>query len=87
MIMHKFLWCDHVSRLTAADFQLRYRLDFEGFYDLLRMIKPALVVKDEQKARNAKWGDLVEPETKLAIALRFMAGGSPHDLWMLYDVT
>ena len=30
---------------------------------------------------------LVEPETKLAIGLRFLAGGDPLDLKLIYDVS
>ena len=35
----------------------------------------------------AKCGELIRPEVKLAIALRFFAGGSPLDLKLLYHVS
>ena len=41
---------------------------------------------NETFAALNKWGEVVRPETKLAIALRYFAGGSPLDLEMIYHV-
>ena len=75
-----FSWEEHLLRLTEAEFKLRYRLNFDSFMDLLHILRADLVVSNEKQARFAKWGQLVMPEVKLAIALRFLAGGSPLDL-------
>ena len=55
--------------------------------DLLHILRADLVVSNEKQARFAKWGQLVMPEVKLAMALRFLAGGSPLDLKLIYHVS
>ena len=51
--------------------------------DLVRKLEPHLSVKSEAQARLAKWGELIQPETKLAIALRYLAGGDPKNLKLI----
>ena len=85
-VQQTFCWRTHLMRLTATEFKARYRLDIDAFYDLLQIIKPCLEIKNEKMARLAKWGDLVLPEVELAMALRFMAGGSPLDLKLIYGI-
>ena len=82
-----FSWEDHLLRLTEAEFKLRYRLNFDSFMDLLHILRADLVVSNEKQARFAKWGQLVLPEVKLAMALHFLAGGSPLDLKLIYHVS
>ena len=82
-----FSWAEHVGQLTEEEFRLRYRFTFEGFYELLDKICDDLLVHDEELAATAKWGCVVEPETKLAMALRYLAGGSPLDLRLIYAVS
>ena len=55
-----FSWEAHVGRLTESQFKLRYRLTVDGFYRLVDMMRPDLEVKDEARARRAKWGAVVE---------------------------
>ena len=83
---HAFSWNDHVLRLTEAEFKLRYRLDFDAFKELLRVIGKDLEVSNPQKAVATK-GYAVDCRVKLAIALRFLAGGSPLDLRLIYYVS
>ena len=83
-----FSWANHVARLSESDFKLRYRLTADAFhYKLLPLLRSRLAATDELRARYAKHGQLVEPETKLAIGLRFLAGGDPLDLKLIYDVS
>ena len=84
---HHFSWSEHVLRLTEAEFKLRYRLDFDSFMELVSWIRSAISVSNEKQAKFAKWGQLVAPETKVAMALRYLAGGSPLDLKLIYDVS
>ena len=42
---------------------------------------------DQTRASNAKYGERVLPETKLAITLRYLAGASIHDLRMLFKTS
>ena len=69
-----FSWEDHLLRLTEAEFKLRYRLNFDSFMDLLHILRADLVVSNEKQARFAKWGQLVMPEVKLAMALLTILG-------------
>ena len=50
------------------------------------MLSPHLKVTDEEKARMAKWGELISEEAKLACALRFLAGGDVKDLQLIYHM-
>ena len=82
-----FSWEDHLARLTPKEFKQRYRLDWTAFNELLKLIRADLEPRDEKKARDAKWGVLVPPEVKLAIALRYLAGASHLDLRLIYHVS
>ena len=64
-----FSWADHLARLTPKEFKQRYRLDWTAFNELLKLIRADLEPRDEKKGCDAKWGVLVPPEVKLAIAL------------------
>ena len=82
----QFSWTDHIRRLDEREFKLRYRLDYDAFRKLVEILRPDLTVTVEKMARRAKWGQLVQPETKVAIALRFLAGGCPLDLKLIYSM-
>ena len=81
-----FMWENHVARLTAAEFKLRYRLTAESFYTLLDMLEPALQVGSAKQAQCSK-GSVTEPCTKLAVCLRFLAGGQVLDLKLIYHLS
>ena len=79
----KFVWVDHVARLTPAEFKLRYRVCADSFYKLLGILKSALQV-DEVRANYIRPGNAIAVETRLAAALRYFAGGDPLDLMLIY---
>ena len=81
-----FTWAAHVEKLGERDFKLRYRMDAESFYALLDILRPGLQFNERQQSR-ARSGLPIEPETRLAAALRYFAGGSPHDLKLIYDMS
>ena len=81
-----FIWEDHVARLTAAEFKLRYRLTAEAFYGLLDMLEPMLRVDSAKQALRSK-GVVTLPCTKLAVCLRFLAGGQVLDLQLIYHLS
>lgn len=82
-----FSWEDHLMRLTEADFKLRYRLDIDSFYVLLNALRPSLEAGDAVMASRAKWGHPVTAEQKLAVTLRFLAGGMVLDLKLIYKLS
>ena len=74
-------------RLTEKDFKRRYRLTHAAFYKLLGWIEPKLKVKSEKQARNSRFGgEPVGVEVKLAMTLRFLAGGAVEDIRLIYHV-
>ena len=82
-----FIWEEHVLRLTELEFKQRYRLDYDSFRALLQILRSDLEVVDAKQAMNGNWGQIVDVRVKLAIALRFCAGGTPLDLRLIYRVS
>ena len=82
-----FDWERHMGEITNGDFRQMYRLTWDAFKKLLALLKPELEPIDQTRASNAKYGERVLPETKLAITLRYLAGSSIHDLKMLFKTS
>ena len=82
-----FDWARHMGEITDGDFRRMYRLSWDAFKKLLALLKPELEPIDQTRASNAKYGERVLPETKLAITLRYLAGSSIHDLKMLFKTS
>ena len=78
-----FSWQDHVEDMTEAEFKLRYRLDSHSFYKLLERLEPELQ-KDEKQQLRARSGTPVATAVRLAVALRYFAGGDVLDLKLIY---
>ena len=83
----EFSWGEHVRRLTETQFQRRYRLNWRSFYKLLKIIDADLTVTDMKQAKRGHFGWVVPNEAKLAMALRYLAGGDPKDLFLIYHVS
>ena len=79
-----FVWTKHCARLTPAQFRLMYRMDARSFDALLDKIWPHLVSDEKQSRCSRKGVGAVPPHAKLAITLRFLAGGLVHDLLLNY---
>ena len=56
-----FNWNAHISRMTEQSFKLRYRVTFDGFNELLQLIRGDLQVNEKMAARN-KFGEIIRPE-------------------------
>ena len=82
-----FSWADHVARLNEAQFKRRYRLTWPSFNKLLRKIDADLDVLNPKQAVKSRDGTLVDNAVKLAIGLRYLAGGDPQDLFLIYCVS
>ena len=82
-----FSWATHVRNMKESEFKLRYRVGSESFQTLLRLLAPKLAVENERQACNSRSGKPVELATRLAIALRYFAGGDPLDLYLIYGVS
>jgi hypothetical protein len=77
-------WEKEVAFLTPVEFKRMYRMELHSFNILLEMIRESLIT-DSRKLRKGVLP--VTPELKLAITLRFLAGGNVNDLWRLYGVS
>ena len=82
-----FDWHRHLKEITDEDFRLMYRLTWDAFKKLLALLEPMLEPLDQVRAANAKYGERVLPDTKLAITLRFLAGASIRDLKVLFKAS
>jgi len=82
-----FDWARHMGEITDGDFRRMYRLSWDAFKELLALLKPKLEPIDQTRASNAKYGERVLPEMKLAITLRYLAGASIRDLSMLFKTS
>ena len=76
----------HVIFNECSDHQFRrsYRMNQASFWKLLDILEPVLARPPRKKGR-APNGD-VPPSVRLAIALRFFAGGDPLDLCAVFSV-
>ena len=81
-----FSWETHVHRMYDHEFKLRYRVSPESFYKLLDILKPELDVTNHQQAFFSRSGKVIQLEVRLAVALRYFAGGDPLDLMLIYGI-
>ena len=82
-----FSWDAHVLRLTEQEFKRRYRLPWPSFNKLLHKLSADLDVVHPKQAKNSREGTVVPNAVKLAIGLRYLAGGDPLDLFLIYNVS
>ena len=71
-------WSERVSSLEDWEFRRTYRMTQATFDHVLQQIRPHLF-KDEEKARRvAENGGyhFIEPELRLSMTLRFLAGAT-----------
>mmetsp|Transcript_10226 Transcript_10226/g.14761 ORF Transcript_10226/g.14761 Transcript_10226/m.14761 type:complete len:153 (+) Transcript_10226:24-482(+) len=78
-------WNSHVNDIGDSLFKRAYRLTLPAFNALLEKIQDDLLT-DYCKASNSS-GSTVKPETCLAMALRFLAGGQHIDICFTHGVT
>jgi hypothetical protein len=82
-----FSWTDHLYRLSPRDFKLRYRLDRASFEHLHGKIRDKIETKNKAQAnRSRSVGGEVPSEVRLAVTLRYLAGGSVNDLALVYHI-
>ena len=81
IVHHSLNWQHHVKLLLKEGlFKRMYRMSLESFEKLLEMLQPWLLVNQE-KARNASKGeDPISAELIMHCTLRYLAGGSVHDI-------
>jgi hypothetical protein len=74
-----------MERLEDSLFRRMFRLDRETFFDIVRQISP-IIQRDETYAINAS-GQPITAVTRLAVTLRWLAGGSSLDLCFAWGIS
>ena len=69
--------------LSEPDFQRIFRLSRAGFAEVLERIEHDVVTGNRCNSRRA---GPIPADVKLAVALRFLAGGQPYDIAKFYGV-
>jgi hypothetical protein len=82
-----FCWRAHVHRLTESEFKLRYRVSYDSFNTLLDKLASRLRVTNVAQAVNSRSHLPICLEVRLAVALRYFAGGDAQDLALIYDIS
>jgi hypothetical protein len=76
---------EQMDRLDPSTFKRMFRVDRYTFDEILEKISPFLDEKNDQKAINSS-GSPVTNKTRLAVTLRWLAGGSYVDLCFAWGV-
>ncbi|KAJ1449405.1 hypothetical protein M885DRAFT_500590 [Pelagophyceae sp. CCMP2097] len=79
-------WPEHVRSFTMAEFRTTYRVSHTLFCKILDDIRPMLETLDERQARNSSAGP-IDAEVRLAVALRWLAGGNVNDVHRLHHIS
>lgn len=82
-----FSWRDHEHRLTDPRFKLRYRVTRESFHKLHADLKAHIETKNLTQAKRTRLGGAVDSRVRLAVALRYLAGGAICDLALIYHIS
>jgi hypothetical protein len=75
---------EEVEFLSERDFSSMFHMNRDGFQNLLNRI-PLLPDINEQMAKNS-YGSIVSKATKLYSTLRYLAGGSFHDICFAWSI-
>jgi hypothetical protein len=78
---------NEMEQMSDQDFTAMFRMDREAFDELLELVKNKVMVSDRGNvnAKNTS-GSVILPRTRLAVTLRWLAGGSVHDICFAFGV-
>jgi hypothetical protein len=77
-------WDMFIRTLPRAVFRRMFRMTRDAFMGLLTLLEPHIETKQPEKA-NGNSG-AIKSVTRLAVALRFLAGGSPWDIALAFNI-
>jgi DDE superfamily endonuclease len=72
-------WQAAEDGFTDTQFSTRYHMSKATFHRLLNLIRPKLVVDEQQSRNSMSGGNVIRPEHCLHCLLRYLAGGSYLD--------
>jgi hypothetical protein len=64
-----------------------YRMEPSSFWKLCRLLKPFMVKESKKKCRNGAKNGLIPTPTKISVAIRYFAGGSPYDISLVHGIS
>jgi hypothetical protein len=74
-----------MNEMTDFEFQRHFRMHRVAFDKLLELMQPHLQVSEEMARRSS--GSALSMQARLAVALRFLAGGSYLDISRIYGIS
>jgi len=75
---------DEMNRLSDSTFRRMFRLTRAAFNELVTLLDP-MIVKNPIKATNSS-GSSISTRTRLAVTLRWLAGGQQIDLCFAWGI-
>jgi hypothetical protein len=86
-VCRRLNWRLHVKKLhREGQFNRMYRLRYSSFRKLLTMLTPYLEVNEMQGSLRNRGMGHVSPELILHCLLRYLAGGSHHDIRVIAGI-
>jgi hypothetical protein len=74
-------WQSHVNHLLKeGSFRSMYHMQYGSFCELVRLLSPFLMVSEKQGRNQSQGGDHIYVELIVHVLLRYLAGGSFHDI-------
>jgi hypothetical protein len=64
-----------------------YLLEGASFWKLCCLLRPMIVKPSKKKCRNGAKNGLISSPTKISVALRYFAGGSPYDIAVAHGIS
>jgi hypothetical protein len=64
-----------------------YRMESDSFWKLCRLLRPFVVKASSKKFRSGAKNGLIPTPTKISVALRYFAGGSPYDISVVHGIS
>lgn len=80
-------WADHTKDLNSREFLMAYRMPVHHFHELVDLLKHKIECSmTEQNAHNSTGRAAIQPEIKVAMTLRYLAGAPIIDLRLIYKI-
>lgn len=77
---------EEMNHLREAEFRKMFRLSRQSFNTMLMKVSRRLRVRDEKQAKCSS-GSSISNKTRLAVTLRWLAGGSHSDLCFAFGIS
>jgi DDE superfamily endonuclease len=78
---------DIFSELGPHYVRRAYRMEPSSFWKLCRLLRPFLVKATKKKCRNGAKNGLITTPTRISVAIRYFAGGSPYDISVVHGIS